>query len=152
MEKEHGEEIPEDAWQAVKIKRLWVEGRVTDDELHEAAWKVVNISYRYRSVYWASQIGAAPSAYWSCLRSADRPSHWKVAKTRSPGHSIYWSFHREEKQKNINHLIFLIEEYMATQLSLLSILIKRKEQLRIQLEVAVPVWQKETEDYFYSNF
>ena len=75
-ERKAGREPHPDSWNAIKIKRLWVKGKATDEELSVAwsvAWSVVWSAARSASAAaWSAAMSAAWSAAMSAARSAAR--------------------------------------------------------------------------------
>ena len=68
-ERKAGREPHPDSWNAIKIKRLWVKGKATDEELSVAwsvAWSVVWSAARSAS----AAARSASAAAWSAARSA----------------------------------------------------------------------------------
>ena len=71
-ERKAGREPHPDSWNAIKIKRLWVEGKATDEELLAARSAV--------EAAWSATWSAAEAA-WSATRSAARSAAWSAARS-----------------------------------------------------------------------
>ena len=83
-EREAGREPDPASWVAVEVKRRWVDGAASDEELvaaRIAAWKAV----RVRSA-------AARTASWAAARDADRVADW--AATRAATRAVVCSISR----------------------------------------------------------
>ena len=81
-EREAGREPDPRSWEAIRIKRLWLAGKVTDEELAKAksaAW------YAARCAAWSLDDSAAKSAAKSAARCAARSA------AKSAAESAAWS-------------------------------------------------------------
>ena len=75
-EREAGREPDPRSWEAIRIKRLWLAGKVTDEDLaaaKSAAWYAARCAVKSAAWY------AARCAAWSAAESAARSAAWSAA-------------------------------------------------------------------------
>ena len=140
-EREAGREPASELWKAIEVKRLWIEGKITDEELELASRAAYSAAER--SAYSAASSAAYSAVYSAVYRSSYRSS------LRAADSTSYWAAYNKERERQKQHLIVLIEEYIVSQSSLLSILIQRAKQLDTQDTIAVPLWIEEGEEVLY---
>jgi len=143
------------SWEAVKVKRRWIDGLVGDEELDEARETAHRAAYQAED--WGSNKAACKSAYmtthvevyiavsWTAEDAAESAEH------RAANSEEYEEAYNEEREWQRNHLADLIEEYLSEKSLFLSLLSRRSIQLRKQEEISIPLWQVETEEIFYET-
>jgi hypothetical protein len=97
-EQKAGREPSKRSWQAIKVKRKWLEGNATNEEL-SAARSAAESAARSaaRSAAESAARSAAWSAAWSAARSAARSAAWGAARSaarsaaESAARSAAWS-------------------------------------------------------------
>ena len=77
-ERKEGREPAAASWEAIKVKRRWLKGMATDQELNAA-----------ESAAWSAAESAAWSAAWNAARSAAWSTAWSAAE--SVAESAAWS-------------------------------------------------------------
>ena len=79
-EREAGREPDPASWVAVEVKRRWLDGAASDDELKVAranAWFAAGSDAR---ATWATARGAARAAAWATARAVARETSWTAAR------------------------------------------------------------------------
>ncbi len=171
-EREAGREPDACSWEAIRIKRLWVEGKATEEKLdaacadaRDAARNATWDSVRNRAMAaarWAARYAAwnATDAAWDAANATDaaKSAAWNAANATDAVWSAAWNavwsaawnaaFDKEQSWQT-ELLCALIERYQDARASLLSLLLERKKQIEIQQATAIPHWQEETSDALY---
>ncbi len=111
------------SWEALRIKRLWIEGQTTNEDLNAARAAANDAAWTAKS--------AARDASWYAAWSAARSAAWNAAEATKAA----WQ---------TEPLCALIEQYQDERASLLSLLLERKKQIEIQQ--STKFWQAEIED------
>jgi hypothetical protein len=83
-EREAGREPHADSWRAIEVKRLWLQGKASDQELaaargaaRDAAWAAARDAAMYAA--WAAAMYAARDAAWAAARAAAMYAAWAAA-------------------------------------------------------------------------
>jgi len=122
QEREAGREPDPRSWEAVRVKRRWVEGKATSEELDSAAWSAAS----------RAACGAAYSAAWSAASRSAWSAAWSTAD-------------RAEESWQRAHLASLLDQYQQERISLVQALMGRALQLQAQ-RAPVQLWQQETDE------
>ncbi len=138
------------SWEAIRVKRLWIEGKSSNEELDvawAAAWSAARDAARYAAwaAAWAAAWSAARDAAWSAAWDAAWDAAWAAALDAA-GYAALDAARKKERSWQKEHLLAMIEQYQTTRSSLLSTLLQRANNLTI----TIPQWQKESEDVLYS--
>lgn len=142
-ERAAGREPDPRSWEAVRIKRRWVEGRATDQELGaardaaEAAWEAAWAA-AWAAAAWAAE--AAWDAAW------DAAVAWTWGAVRAEAGAAAGAAAREaEESWQRAHLASLLDQYQQERISLVQALMGRALQLQAQ-RAPVQLWQQETDE------
>jgi hypothetical protein len=83
----------ERSWNAIKVKRLWLKNKATDQEL-AAAWAAA------RDAAWAAARDAARDAAWAAARDAARDAAWAAARAVAwaVARDVAWAVAREKNE------------------------------------------------------
>ena len=78
----HVENADERSWNAIKVKRAWLRGEVSDAEL-SVAWSAARAAAwsAARAAAWSAAWSAAADAAWSAARSAAWPAAWSAERS-----------------------------------------------------------------------
>jgi hypothetical protein len=102
-EREAGREPDARSWEVLRVKRRWVAGRATDEELEaaeaEAAWAARTAAAEAWAAWreeaaWA----AARAAAWAAWRAAAWAA-WRAEAARAAARAAAWAAWREEESK-----------------------------------------------------
>ena len=129
-ERAAGREPDPRSWEAVRIKRRWVEGRATDQELGAA-----------RDAAGAARAWAAEAA-WDAAWDAAGAWAWGAVRAEAGA-----AAGEAEESWQRAHLASLVAQYEAQRGSLLSLLVERSKQLPYQPQINL--WRQEVEEMLY---
>ncbi len=132
-EREAGREPDSRSWEAIRIKRLWIEGKATEKKLDAAR----DSASAATCAAWSASSASASDAARDTASDAAWAANWDDAC----GAERAW-------QKG--HLFALIEQYQQERSTLLSLLTERKKKIEQHEAIIIPRWQEETSDALYS--
>ena len=85
--KKQGQKVSKESWELLHLKRRWLDGEVSDEELktprtaYWAAYRAADLAADMVA-YWAAYWAASWAAYWATYWETDRVENWATEKKK----------------------------------------------------------------------
>ncbi len=116
-EREAGREPDPRSWRAIEVKRAWISGEATDDELRaaqDAAWAAARAAAQDAAwaaaqdaawaAAWAAAQDAAWAAAWAAAQDAARAAAWAAARAAA------WAAEHEAQNAKLEEMLWSLKE------------------------------------------